>query len=569
MSQSNDDVKRAGLEKAAQYENDVLSGKIPTGKYTRLAVERNVRDAAEADKKGFYFDADAAGRAIAVYHYLRHVKGAMSGKKIELAPWQCWINAVVFGWKLKSTGKRRFRKVYEEVGRKNGKTTKLGGVAVLGLVKDDEGGPEIYSCATKRDQAALMFKAVCNMVNQSPQLKRRLKVPVGEKGTMYSPQNMGLFAPLSADASTLDGLNPHFGLIDEIHAHKDSTVWDVIISAFGSRSQPLIWGITTAGFNQDAFCFEYRENYVKRVLENDITDESLFGIIYSIDDHDKWDDEKNWIKANPNLGISVDIDYLRNMAAEAAILPYQHTNFMTKHLNVWMSGALNWCNTTKWDACAQRYDISLLDNAVDVYGGLDLGSVSDITSLGLVAVMPDGSIKTWSFSYLPEARVNDTTNKNSSKYKQWEKKGWLTLTGGDVCDYDVIKKDVSKLLETMPLRSIGFDRWNSSQLVNDLQEMAPDLMVQFGQGFASMNAPMKELERLYLSKSVAHPNNPVLNFAMKNVVINQDPSGNIKPDKKRAKEKIDPAVALIMALGRMMLSDNKHHAYEERGLTEI
>lgn len=565
----NDKNIMLGLKKAAYYQDSVLSGDIPAGKYTRLAVERNVRDAAEADSKGFYFDARAAGRAIAIYSYLRHVKGAMSGKQIDLEPWQCWIVAVVFGWKWKNTGKRRFRKVYEEVGRKNGKTTKLCGIAVLGLLKDDEGGPEIYSCATKRDQAALMFKATCHMVNQSPQLKKRLTVPTGEKGTMYSPSNMGLFAPLSSDASTLDGLNPHFALVDEIHAHKDSTVWDVMLSAFGARSQPLLWGITTAGFNQDGFCFEYRENYVKRVLDCDITDESLFGIIYTIDDGDRWDDEKNWIKANPNIGVSVDLNYLRNMAAEAAVLPYQHVNFLTKHLNVWVNGALNWCNTDKWDKCAGSYTLESLFEAENVYGGLDLGSVSDITSLGLIAEMPDGSIRTWCLNYLPEARANDTNEKNSTKYKEWAKKGWLTLTSGDVCDYKTIKSDIIRLTEKMPIRSIGFDRWNSSQLVNELQEINEDLMIQFGQGFASMNAPMKEIERLYLSSSLTHPNDPVLNFAMKNVVISQDPAGNIKPDKKRAREKIDPAVAIIMAMGRMMLSDKKQHAYIDRGLTTL
>lgn len=555
-----------GLKKAAYYQRAVLSGEIPTGKYTRLAVERHVKDIEQADEKGLYFDTLAAGRAIAIYYFLRHVKGALAGRRIELSPWQCWINAVVFGWKWKDTKKRRFRKVYEEVARKNGKTTKLGGIAVLGLLKDGEGGPEIYSCATKRDQAAIMFKSVCSMVSQSPELKGRLKIPKGEKGIMYSPKNMGLFSPLSADASTLDGLNPHFGLIDEIHAHKDSTVWDVIISAFGSRSQPLIWGITTAGFNQDAFCYEYRENYVKRVLEREIDDDSLFGIIYSIDDNDQWDDDKNWIKANPNLGVSVDLDYLKNMAAEAKVLPYQFVNFMTKHLNVWVNGALNWCNTDKWKACSDSYELESLYEAVAVYGGLDLANVNDIASLGLVAVMPDGTIRTWNRNYIPEAKANDPFEKNSSKYKEWAKNGWLILTPGEVCDYNFIKSDIIDFMDNMRLVDIAFDRWNSSQLVNDLMDIKEDLMIKHGQGYASMNAPMKELERLYLSKGISHPNDPVLNFAMKNMVINQDPAGNLKPDKKSSTEKIDPAAALIMAISRMMSSEQTISVYEERGV---
>jgi len=547
------------LEKAARYGRDVLTGKIVTGKLTKLAVQRQENDLKKGPDRGLFFCEESARRPLILFRdYLKHSKGEWSGQPIDLEPWQCWIIACVFGWKNQDTDKRRFRTVYDEVARKNGKTTRLSGIGNYGLTKDNEGGPEIYAAATKREQSRILFDEACRMIKQSVPLRRRLDV---RQHRINNPANFGKFEPLSADGQTMDGLNPHFALVDELHAHKTSEVWDVLKSAFGSRSQPLLWAITTAGFNKNGICYEVRD-YAIKVLEGIVDDDSFFSIIYTLDDGDDWQNEDNWIKANPNLGVSVGIDYLREQARQAVVMPTAKINFFTKHLNIWVTGATAWCNMEYWISCSADYKPDEIKETVSVYLGLDLASVSDIASIGGIAVMPDGRWLTFGKHYLPEEAVDNNIRKSTIPFRKWHEQGWLTLTPGNVIDFNFIKADILSLMERFPVKEIAFDRWNSSQLVNDLLDVdAP--MVAFGMGYASMNAPMKELERRYLAKEIAHPNDPVLNWAMSNVVADQDPAGNIKPAKNKSTEKIDPAVALMMAVGRAMLTA------EEEPVSEI
>lgn len=537
------------LEQAAQYGRDVLTGKITTGTLTKLAVQRHDNDLKQGPHRGLFFCEDSARRALTLFNFLKHSKGEWSGQTIQLDPWQAWIIACVFGWKNQDTDKRRFRTVYEEIARKNGKTTKLAGIGLYGLTKDDEGGPEIYAAATKREQSRILFDEASRMVKQSRPLNRRLDAL---QHRIINKTNFGKLEPLSADGNTMDGLNPHMALIDELHAHKTPEVWDVLKSALGARSQPLIWSITTAGFNKNGICYEVRD-YAIKVLSGVIDDDSFFGIIYTLDEGDNWQEEANWIKANPNLGVSVSLDYLREQARQAAVMPTAKVNFLTKHLNIWVTGESQWCNVEKWRECAEDYQQDQLTDAVAVYLGIDLASVSDIASISGVAIMPDGTWRIFGKHYLPEDTVHSQIRKTSVPFMAWHEQGWLTLTPGNITDYNWIKADINTMLETLPVKEIAFDRWNSSQLVNDLMESGAP-MVAFGQGYASMNAPMRELERRYLSKEIQHANDPVLTWAMSNVVADQDPAGNVKPAKNKSSEKIDPAVALIMAVGRAMLT---------------
>lgn len=536
------------LESAAQYGRDVLTGKIITGKLTKLAIQRHHDDLENGQDRGLYFCEDSARKALKLFDYLKHSKGEWAGNNIILEPWQAWKIACVFGWKNIDDDKRRFRTVYDEVARKNGKTTTLSGIGLYGLTKDEEGGPEIYSAATKRDQSRLLFVEACRMIKQSTPLKKRLDV---QQHKIINHANYGSFQPLSADGQTMDGLNPHFALIDELHAHKTGEIWDVLKSALGSRSQPLIWAITTAGFNKNGICYEIRD-YASKVLNGIIDDDSFFAIIYTIDDGDDWQDESVWIKANPNLGVSVSMSYLRDQARQATVMPTAKVNFLTKHLNIWVTGASQWCNIELWKACGTDYLPDEITDPVEVYLGIDLASVSDIASIGGIAIMSDGRWLTFGKHYLPEDAVDNNLRKSMIPFKNWHENGWLTLTPGNIIDYNWIKSDILTIMERYNVKEIAFDRWNSSQLVNDLMEFGAP-MVAFGMGFASINAPMKELERRYLSKEIEHPNDPVLNWAMSNVVADQDPAGNVKPAKNKSSEKIDPAVALIMAVGRAML----------------
>jgi phage terminase large subunit-like protein len=540
------------LDSAAQYQRDVLSGKIITGKLVKLAVERNARDLETAEARGLYFDEEEAERALKFFSYLRHSKGELAGKVIELQPWQCWIISVVFGWYNQDTGARRFNTVYEEIARKNGKTTKLGGIGLFGLVKDGEGGAEIYAAATKRDQARILFEESKRMISQCKALRSRLD---NQQHKIYYPATSSKFEPLSADANSMDGLNPHFALVDELHAHKTAQVWDVLISALGARLQPIIWAITTAGFNKNGICYEVRD-YTIKVLQGIIDDDSFFGIIYTIDEEDDWQDENVWIKANPNLNISVNLDYLRNQAKKAAIMPSAKVNFLTKHLNVWVTGASQWCNIERWMECAADYDQNNLDpeEIEAVYIGLDLAQISDIASATGVCVMKSGEWRIIGKHYLPEDSIEEKYRKTTIPFYDWAERGYLTLTPGNVIDYNWIKSDLLAWLEVLPVKEIPFDRYNSSQLVNDMLELGAP-MVSVGQGFVSMSPALKELERRYLTGQIKHCNDPVLNWAMSNVVAVQDPAGNIKPDKSKSSEKIDPATALTMAVGRAMLAD--------------
>jgi phage terminase large subunit-like protein len=549
-------IQHNSLDKAYQYAREVLTGKRVTGELERLAVQRNADDLLHAHERGWVFDEERAEKALGLFNYLKHSKGELSGRFIELEGWQCWTIAVVFGWVDEETGLRRFRTVYEEIARKNGKTTKLSGIGIYGLIKDNEGGAEIYAAATKRDQARILFEEASRMVRQSKPLRQRLNV---QQHKILNDKVFSKFEPLSSDANTMDGLNPHFALVDELHAHKTPEVWDVLNSALGARSQPLIWAITTAGFNKNGVCYGVRDYSIK-VLQNVIQDDTFFSIIYTLDEDDDWQDESNWVKANPNLGVSVSMDYLRGQALQASVMPTAKVNFLTKHLNIWVTGESMWCNIEKWLACASEYKLEDLD-IVKVYIGLDLSQVSDITSATGVAITKDGKWYVFGKHYLPEDAIEEKYRKTTIPFYQWHEDGYLTLTPGNVVDYNWIKEDLGMFLETLPVNEIVFDRYNSSQLVSDMMEIGAP-MVAYGQGYLSMSPAMKELERRYLSSEIIHPNDPVLNWAMSNVVATQDPAGNIKAAKDKSAEKIDPAVALIMAVGRAMTAEEPQEDYD-------
>lgn len=547
------DLGELYLGRAYQYADDVRAEKIPVCRLTRLAVDRWFRDLESGGERGLYFDENAAARVFRFSGYCRQYEGQWAGQPLELQGWQCFIIANVFGW-MREDGTRRFRIVYEEIPRKNGKTTKLGFVGNYGLLGDGEQGPRIYSAATKREQASELFDAAQAMVEQSPELLGRVTV---FRGKMQCQANRGRLQPLSADHKSMDGLNVHFGLIDELHAHPSSRVWDVIKSARGARRQALIWAITTAGFDQTSICYEQR-GYAIRVLEGTVDDDSYFAIIYTVDDEAKWSDEKEWRKANPNWGVSINTDDMRDQARLAREIPSERVEFLTKRLNIWLRGETKWMNLDRWNACQSDYDDQSVWSGEScagggrAYAGLDLSSVEDMTSLGVVVEQDDGGIKTYCRSWLPEEALNRRLAKGDYSLEKFERAGVLHLTPGETVDYEYIRNDVLRLSESLNLQSVAFDRWNSNQLVGQLLDDGVP-MVAFGQGYGSMSSPMKELMRLVLNGQLQH-NNSVLTWAMGNLVTDMNPAGDIKPAKDKCKEKIDPAVALIMALGMWLNS---------------
>ena len=545
-----------------KYGRDVLAGNIVVCKWTRLAVERHYRDLQNAHERGLVFSEEHARHALRFFDFLKHSKGKWARQPFVLSDWQAFWTALMFGW-LRFDGTRRFRKAYFRVARKNGKTTWIAGIGLYLFVGDGEAGAEVFTAATKLSQAKLIHVESEMMVRQSKDLSKHITI---QRNNLFIDGTSCKYVPLGADAKTEDGLNPHGALIDELHAHPSRELYDVIDSATGAREQPLMLMITTAGFGGLETICRVEDEYVKGILEETIEDDKYFGVIYQLDEAEKlgdefedaeeksddWQDEKTWIKANPNLGISVNIEKLREAATKAKQDPSALDNFLTKHLDMWVKGARKWMPLKQWKKCAAKYTFDDLKNADAVFAGLDLASVSDLCSLVIVANMPDGKKRIWGKHYLPEDKALSTENKNAALYKRWADAGWLTLTEGNVTDYDYIERDIHNMMSCLSIQEIAFDKYNATQIVNNLQ--AEDVpMVEFRQGFLSMSPAMKQLEIDILTGRLEHPNDPVINWAMSNVVLSRDAAGNQKPDKEKSIGKIDPVVALIMATGRSNL----------------
>lgn len=550
------------------YAEKVVAGKILAGELVKLACQRHIRDLKTAPMRGLYFDEEAADHALDFYKFLKHSKGEWAGCAFELSPWQQFIVGSLFGW-IKKDGTRRFRIGYTEVPRKNGKSTLASGIGNYLFIADGEPGAEVYSAATKRDQAKIVWEEASRMVKASPDLSKRVKVYPG-KGNMNFPAMASKFEPLGADADTMDGLNIHGAIIDEFHAHRTRDVWDVLETATGARRQPLIFVITTAGTDQASVCYELHD-YAIQVLKGTITDDTLFAYIATIDEGDDWTDPKVWAKANPNLGVSVKLDDLKRKCDKARQLPSAQNAFLRLHLNVWTQQVDRWIPLELWDEQA-GYSI---DEARLVgrtcYGGLDLASVNDITAW--VMVFPDEKdpelIDVLCRFWVPEARIYDPQNKYRSQYQAWAKKGYLIATPGDAVDYGFIKAQVLADAEKFNLVDMNIDRlFQGAQVAMDLQEEGIQVAAM-GQGFFSMAAPMKEFERKLLLRKIHHGGNPVLRWMADNVAVKQDPAGNLKPDKAKSQGKIDGIVALVMALDRAIRHQDNHSVYEERGVITL
>jgi phage terminase large subunit-like protein len=562
---------------AEQYVDDVLNGTQVACRWVQKACERHLRDLETGKSRGLRFDEKAAKTAIAFFSLLKHSKGEWAGMPLMLEPWQQFIVSNVFGWK-QTDGSRRFRTVYLEVSRKNGKTTLAAGVGLYLLVADGEAGAEIYSAATKRDQARLSHSEATRMAKASPQIRREVRI---FKDNIHIPDTASKFEPLGADADTMDGLNVHGAIADEVHAHKSRDTWDKLETATGSRRQPLMWAITTAGFDRQSLCYQQHE-YTEKILDGVIEDDSWFGIIYTLDQRrdgdpesvqdDDWQDEANWIKANPNLGVSKKWDDMRRKAMRAKEMPAALNAFLRLELDIWTQAETKWVSREHWDACGKAVDADGLRGRT-CYGGLDLSSTTDVTAL--VYVFPpqtdEDDYQVLCRFFIPEESMHERVRRDRVPYDAWVRQGFITATPGNVIDYEWILAQVDEDMQAYDVKQIAFDRWGASRIQTQLMERGDEeFLVQFGQGFRSMSPPMKELEKLILGHKLAHGNNPVLGWMADNLVAREDPAGNIKPDKEKSTEKIDGMVAMIMALDRATRHEPpKRSIYEERGLETV
>lgn len=542
------------------YAEDVIAGRVVAGRLVRLACERHLRDLETGKERGLHFDAEQAERVISFFALLKHSKGEWAGHQFILEPWEAFIVGCLFGWK-RTDGTRRFRSAEIELARKNGKSTLAAGIGLYMAFFDDEPGAEVYAAATKREQARIVWSEASRMVKATPAIKRRITSFVGNLHIESTAQK---FQPLGADADNMDGLNIHCAIIDELHAHKTRHMLDVLTTATGARRQPLIFVITTAGFDRNSVCWE-QHDYSIKVLEGTLPDDTFFAYIAGIDEGDDWKDESVWIKANPNLGISVKIEDLRTKCQRAQEIPGQQNAFRRLHLNEWTQQSERWLDMMVWDENGEPFDPSDLEGR-ECYAGLDLSSTKDITALGLWFTEEQKALMAF---WVPEEGVRQRADRDRVPYDVWVREGWIEATSGNVVDYDIIRVRINELRQLYNIREIAIDRWNSTQLQTQLMGDG-FTVVPFGQGFASMTAPTKEMERLILDRKLGHGGNPVLRWMASNVAVTRDAADNIKIDKAKSTERVDGMVALAMPIGRAMVQETEPESvYETRGVLTI
>lgn len=545
-----------------QYMSDVLDGTVPACQYVTLAVKRHLHDLDTASERGLMFDPAAAERIIEFTQLLKQSKGKWAGKQLKLEPWQIFIKWVLFGWK-NIDGTRRFRTAYQEVARKNGKSTDIATVGLYGLGFDGEGGAEVYSIATKEDQARITLNEGRSMTKKSVNLGGLAAV---HKKTISIDDQDAVWMALGRDSDKQDGLNPHMVLVDEFHAHPDRSLVDVMDSAIGSRLQPLVYIITTAGFNVHSACHSERD-YAIKVLQGIVADDSYFAIIFTLDEGDDWKDESVWIKANPNLGVTVDVNDMRRMCKKAIESPQALNNFLTKKLNIWTTQETKFFNLEKWDVCKDKIEESSLTGC-KCWLAADLASKTDIACLIAMFPLDSGQIAVIPKFYCPKDGARDRSRVDRVPYLAWAEQGYLTLTSGVETDYDVIKAGIFDICERYDVQGMAYDPWNFAHMRQSMAKEGFDekLLVEFTQTIKHFSEPTKQLESFVLSKKIVHNNNPVLRWMAENTAVYKDPNDNIRPVKNKSSEKIDGIVALIMAIGLWQLEPAaKESVYESRG----
>lgn len=549
---------------AQRYIADVLSGKIPACKWVRLACQRQLDDLRKQNTAEFSwrFDRDAAERICQFVELTPHIKGPLRGQLIRLEPWQVFILTTVFGWVSAATGKRRFREAYTEVPRGNGKSALSSPIGLYMLAADGEGGAEVYSAATTRDQARIVFGVAQNMARGMQEFRERFGVAVSSH-SINQEGSASWFRALSSDANSLDGLNIHCAIIDEFHAHRSRELYDVLKTACGKRAQPLLWEITTAGSDRAGICYEVR-SYVTKILERVFEDEQVFGIIYTIDDEDDWAEVESAKKANPNWGVSVFPDAIAAALRQALQMASKQPSYKTKHEDVWVNADHAWMDMQRWSKCA---DPTLDESDFvgrDCIPGVDLASKLDL--IAKVKVFwediereVDGETKTKRHYYVfgdywtPEDRVEHSTN---SQYKGWVIDGKLRTCPGETNDYDVVEDAIREDCRRFQVLEVAHDPYQAVTIANHL---IPEgiKMSEVPQVPKQLSEPMKELEAAVYDGRFHFNGDPVMTWAVSNVICHIDKNDNFFPNKESYEKKIDPITALLTAINRVNAPDRE------------
>lgn len=537
-----------------KYARDVVAGKHVVCANVRLACERHLKDLKEGPKRGLVWDQAEANRAIGFFPNVLVLSAAQyAGTPFVLQPWQEFVVGSTFGWKKKD-GTRRFRRCLLYMARKGGKTETAAGMALFCLLADRENAAQIYSVATTRDQAKMVFSAAERMVALSPQLKKIVK---STRNLLEDPRTFSKFIPLSRDAKKQDGLNVHCAIADEVHEHPNGELIAKLETGMGARRQPLLIETTTAGSNRQSVCYEHW-TYAEKVLQGQLpyeASDSWFCFVATLDEGDSWEDERNWIKANPSLGKIATYQALRDEVAIAKQDPSKENSVRRYYMNQWTNSKTRAITWDLWDTGSEPFSAESLKGRT-CYGGLDLAAVQDLTSLCLLfpPVEKGEKWKALWWNWCPEDGISKRSNRDRVEYEAWAKQGFITPTPGNTTDFDYVLADIVALSEQYKIRSIGFDRLfaqGGSPFINGCLEEGLNV-VEFGQGFISMGPAWNEMYRMLLVPELQHGGNPIARWAADNVETMTDPAGNqkpVKPDTLKSTFRIDPVVALLMAVG--------------------
>jgi phage terminase large subunit-like protein len=522
----------------------------------------------QALAEGCYFDEPAADRVVRfIGSFCCHTKGKWYGKPFRLLGWQVRLLRLLYGWK-RVDGTRRFRQVYVEIPKKNGKTELVSALAIYHLLADGEMGGEIYLCASTRKQAGLVFKDAVMMIESSPELKKRLAVKDSfhEKTIDFKPTRSRLEV-MSSDAPSADGKSSSLTIFDELHRQENAELWNVMEFAGAAREQPILFSITTAGVDRLSVCYKQRE-HAERVARGEAVDVAFLGLIYGADESDDLDSPATWARCNPSWGETIKPQDFAREHAKAKGDPVQFLNFARLRLNVWTQPDARFVDLRQWDACAAPFDPAELLGK-PCYAGLDLSNVSDITAEVLAFPWEGDAVRVLCRFWVPEEYAKERQAKDGVPYLDWARRGFITLTKTRQIDYDFIARQVIDDAKTYKLKKLNADPWNSPQVC--LKLAAEGLNVELmRQGFVSMNAPCKELLRLVGEGKLLHGGNPVLAWMARNARALSDPGENLKISKKHSKDKVDGMVALAMALsGVLAEKPRKKSVYDRRGIETV
>jgi phage terminase large subunit-like protein len=510
------------------------------------------------------FDDKRADRALKFIQNLSHTKDKWAGIPFNPRPWQVDIIRELFGrMRADDPSRRAYRTCYIEIPRKNGKSEIAAALALYGLIGDGVVGAEVYSCAADREQAALVFNVAAQMVRNDPMLAGRLKIIDSQK-RIVDHKTGSFYRAISAEAYSKHGFNASMVVYDELHVAPNRELWDVMSTSMGARSEPLMIAITTAGYDRHSICWE-QHDYATKILSGVVTDPAFYPVIYAAPDDADWTDEAVWQAANPALKDFRDIDEMRALAHKAREIPALQNTFRNLYLNQWTEQSVRWIDMAAWDACQVPGAVGWKElrermKGKPCFAGLDLSSRSDLTALVLL-FEEDDIFTAVPFFWVPEGGAAKRSRTDRVPYEQWIKDGLLTATPGDVVDQGFIREDINKLAKAYKVREVAFDPWNATKLAVELDGDGVKI-IEMRQGFRSLSEPTKDLGAYVTGRKLRHGAHPVLRWMASNMVVRQDPNGNLAPDKSKVTERIDGIAALIMAVGALVMSRLKEPQYQ-------